>query len=192
MNLIRAFIAIELPAQIRQQIGHHTNLLQKKIGACVRWVPARNIHLTLKFLGEVTPKAIEQMQQAIQLEAERTSAFDISIGQIGTFPNVRQPRVIWVGVQAPPALEQLQHSIEACTSHLGYPAEGKKFSPHLTIGRVREHISQAELQNLRTELECAQVGEMGTIKISEIHLFKSDLQTGGAVYTRLFTAPFLN
>ena len=98
------------------------------------------------------------------------------------------PRVIWIGVQAPEALYNLQSHIEAETHKLGYASEERKFSPHLTLGRVSRNASPIEVRELSDVLNTMKVGQIDTVHVQDIHLFRSDLQPGGAVYTSLFIA----
>ena len=121
--------------------------------------------------------------------AQETFPFALAVGGWGVFPGRRRPRVVWIGVHAPAELEALQHSIEAAAARLGYPGEKRAFSPHLTIGRVKQHTQGEALQSIRSELEATQVGLLGTARITSLNLFKSELKPTGAVYTRLFSAP---
>jgi len=190
MSLLRTFIAIELPVFIQTAIQRQTAKLRGTLDlSLVRWVPTHNIHLTLKFLGDVSPASLELLHQMLVQEAGQQPAFDISISGLGSFPSPRRPRVIWIGLHAPAVLETLQRSIEASAARLGYALEERPFSPHLTIGRVRQNLSPDGVQKIRTMLEGTKVGELGSAKIDSIHLFKSDLQPGGSVYTKLFSAP---
>ncbi|MCL4530177.1 MAG: hypothetical protein M1282_12265, partial [Chloroflexi bacterium] len=100
-----------------------------------------------------------------------------------------RPRVLWVGLNAPAALPSIAHGIETASAKLGYPAEERGFSPHLTIGRVRQNAATADLQKISTALDETKVGILGVAHIDAIDLYKSDLQPGGSVYTRLFSAP---
>ncbi len=190
MSLLRAFIACELPLSIQDEIQKAASGLCKGLGNdLVRWVPWHNIHLTLKFLGEVSPSNLDMLKQIMTREAAQHSAFDVQIENLGSYPNPRRPRVIWVGLNAPASLFSLQHAIETATAKLGYETEEREFSPHLTIGRVRQNVSNADLQKIRTSLEATKIGKIGTISVNEIHLYKSDLQPAGSVYTKLFSAP---
>ena len=123
MSVIRAFIAIALPGPVQQKLDEVAHSLKNERTQAVRWVTGKNIHLTLKFLGEVENKKIEAISQVIQVETLRFNSFEISAGGIGTFPNLRRPRVIWVGVQAPPVLSELAHAIDLGTQLLGFPGE---------------------------------------------------------------------
>lgn len=190
MSLLRAFIAVEIPPGIHQAIEDQTASIRATLNASlVRWVPAENIHLTLKFLGDVSPSNVELLEQMLSVEVSQHRTFEMKFGGLGAFPNPKRPRVIWIGIQAPAGLEALQHGIEAATATLGYPDEQRPFSPHLTIGRVKQNISTAGMQQIRAALGKTEVGSLGTTKVSAIHLFKSDLKPTGAVYTRLFSAP---
>ncbi len=190
MTLLRAFLASEFPGSLQDAIQKATSDLRKTLGDdLVRWVPTHNIHLTLKFLGDVSPANLDLIKQMLATEAAQYSAFDVDVEGIGSFPNSRRPRVIWVGLNAPAALASLQHSIETGAARLGYESEERGFSPHLTIGRVRQNASSSDVQKIRAALEATKVGKLGTAHINAVHLFKSDLQPTGSVYTKLFSAP---
>ncbi len=190
MDLVRAFIAIELPKSLQDSIQTATSSLQSSLGAdLVRWTPIRNIHLTLKFLGDISPANIDILTQMLTMESSRYSAFDMRVEGIGSFPTPKRPRVLWVGLNAPAALPSIAHGIETASAKLGYPAEERGFSPHLTIGRVRQNAATADLQKISTALDETKVGILGVAHIDAIDLYKSDLQPGGSVYTRLFSAP---
>ena len=95
----------------------------------VRWVAPENIHLTLKFLGDVSPSNLDLLKQMLATEATRHRCFQVEVGKLGIFPTSRQPRVIWVGLDGPPDLSALQRGVEAFTERLGYTPEGRAFSP---------------------------------------------------------------
>ncbi len=188
MSLLRAFIAIDIPPEIRQAISSQTASLRKDSGRAVRWVDVKNIHLTLKFLGEVSSANLNLLAQTLRAECEQTAPFTVSVEGLGCFPNLRRPRVLWIGLVAPPELNRLQRHVEASTTRLGYAPEDKPFSPHLTIGRAREQASPAELQALRSLLERTTVTNLGTFTVDEVHLYKSDLKPEGPIYTQFATA----
>jgi len=193
MSLLRAFIAVEIPPEIYQAIETKMAFLRSALNtSLVRWVPSTNIHLTLKFLGDTSPTNVELLAQMLSVETGQHQVFEIEFGGLGAFPNPKRPRVIWIGIQAPAGLEALQHGIEAASAKLGYPVEKRPFSPHLTIGRVKQNIHASGMQKIRTTLEETQVGSLGTAQITAVHLFKSDLKPTGAVYTKLFSAPLEN
>jgi 2'-5' RNA ligase len=150
-----------------------------------------NMHLTLKFLGDVSPANLEMLSQMLRAEAGLFHGFDLRLGGLGSFPNVKRPRVIYVGIQAPATLEALQRGIEAASSRLGYESEERSFSPHLTVGRVKQasRVPPTEQQTIRRALEETRIDSLGTARVDSVHLYKSDLNSTGSVYTRLYSAP---
>ena len=191
MSLLRAFIALDLPVNVQNEIHQATSTLRSEIGSLVRWVPAENLHLTLKFLCDISPAHLDFLKQMIRAEADRVSRFDIRLGGLSTFPNPKRLRVIYVGVEAPPALRALQHAIESGAHRLGYKREARDFSPHLTLGRVKHaaHMAASDQQRIRRALEHSKIDSLGTARVDSVHLYKSDLKPTGSVYTRLYSAP---
>jgi 2'-5' RNA ligase len=150
-------------------------------------VAPQNVHLTLKFLGDVSPANLERLSGALKAEATSHDMFSITVSGLGAFPTQRRPRVIWIGLDAPPRLAALQRGVDAAAVQLGYPKEERPFSPHLTIGRVSQTISASDLQHIHSALESTKVGILGAVRVQAIHIFKSDLRPGGSVYTLLST-----
>ena len=190
MNQIRTFIALDFPLSILDSIEHQTHRLRQTLGEeVVRWVPTHNLHLTLKFLGNVPVSHLEFIKQMLAQVAESTPQFDMQIGGIGSFPNSNRPRVLWVEIHAPATLATLQKAIEEGTSRLGYEKEERSFSPHLTLGRVRQGIDAKELQKISNAISSIQLGKIGTARVDSVHLYQSDLNSAGSVYTKLFSTP---
>ncbi len=190
MEPLRLFIAIELPFALLEQIDRVVAPLRLHLpGELIRWVPYQNIHLTLKFLGEVSPTNFQLICQVIAQEASRYSPFELTIQGWGVFPDLKRPRVLWIGVQAPAVLFRLQRGIDAATQRLGYVSEERNFTPHLTIGRVRTQASPEEIALLRSTLQSFSLSLKESFTVNALHLIKSELQPQGARYTRLFTAP---
>lgn len=190
MNLLRAFIAIELPKQLQDTLEKQIARLRQPLGNdLVRWIPTQNMHLTLKFIGNIAASHVEFLKQLIAQTADFHSPFDLQISGIGSFPNSKRARILWAGIHAPPELASLQKSLEAGASRLGYEQEERPFSPHLTLGRVRQNMHPAGLQKIRTILDTIQLGNIGSARVDSVHLYNSELHTSGSVYTKLFTAP---
>ncbi len=189
-EVIRAFIAVDLSRELRQALARLSEALQSRLGHLpLRWVPPENIHLTLKFLGDISTRNLRIIQELLAREAALYPPFEFSAGTLGAFPNPRHPRVLWVGVQAPRVLFQLQEGIEKTLARLGYPPDSKPFSPHLTLARMARTARGEDIRNLAHALRHEHVGYLGSTRVEEIHLYRSDLRPSGAVYTRLFTAP---
>lgn len=185
MNAIRTFIAIELPQHVQQNLEAVVGRLKNPQTAVVRWTPAQNIHLTLKFLGDVSSANMEILQKMLQAQISRQPRFAFEVEGIGAFPTTRRPRVIWAGINAPLQLASLAHLIEVETARLGYPTEERPFSPHLTFGRVAQNATPDQVRQVADALAKTNVGKLGVVEASEVTLFRSDLKPGGAVYTPL-------
>lgn len=190
MSVIRAFIAIDISPEILDQIKRISDDLNQQINNhAVRWVPAENIHLTLKFLGDVSVNNLELLTDALRLEAVNHRPFSISVGGIGAFPSVRRPRVLWIGIEGPETLLNLQHNIESQMARLGYEKDQRPFSPHLTLGRVSRSARPDEIRVVSQIVEAYNLGFIGITPVNDFHLYRSDLHPDGAVYTRILTLP---
>ena len=190
MSLVRVFIAIELSEPVCDAIQKQTARLRQTLGNdLIRWVPTQNMHLTLKFLGDTTTSHLEFLKQMLAREANSHPQFNLQLGGLGAFPSSKRPRLLWIGINAPADLVSLQKSIESGTSRLGYEQEERAFSPHLSIGRVRQNIGPPEQQKIRTALDTIQLGNIGIARVDSVHLYRSDLQPSGSIYTKLFSAP---
>jgi 2'-5' RNA ligase/ribosome silencing factor RsfS/YbeB/iojap len=187
MSLLRAFIAVEIPIAIRQAVREVTSDLQKGMGSLVRWVPMENMHLTLKFLGDISASNVDMLTQMIRSEVDLYNCFQLN--GLGSFPDLKRPRVIYIGIQAPAALVTLHRGIESASRRLGYESEERGFSPHLTIGRVKQNVTVTEQQTIRRALAGAKIDSLGTARVDSVHLFRSDLKPTGSVYTLLYSAP---
>ena len=125
----------------------------------------------------------------LRTEADIVPCFEFNLAGIGAFPNLTRPRVLYVRIQAPAVLDALARGIESASRRLGYEPEERPFSAHLTLGRVRQNVNATEQQQIRRAIENTQVDLLGTARVDSVHLYKSDLNPGGSVYTRLYSAP---
>ncbi len=191
MSVVRAFIAVDLPPDLQERLAQVSDELHAQMGNVpVRWVAAGNMHLTLKFLGDVSLNNLDVLRDILRGEAVDREAMVISLGGVGAFPKPRQPRVIWVGIEAPPELESLQRGIDKQVARLGYARDQRPFSPHITLGRVSRNATPGDVRAIGKVLSNAKIGFLGVARLTDVHLYRSDLQLDGAVYTRLFSAPF--
>jgi 2'-5' RNA ligase len=189
MPVIRAFIAINLSPEIARKLESILIDLQRKLkGVPVRWVPVDNIHITLKFLGDVSVSNLDMLKKIIAAEAARHTSFEISARDLGAYPSLKRARVIWVDVKAPPDLASFQRALDQETARLGYPGEDRPFSPHLTLGRVSRNASSDDLHRISTVLAETKPGVLGTALINSVYLYRSDLLPSGAVYSALFNS----
>jgi 2'-5' RNA ligase len=134
---MRLFAAVPIPDPARTQIlDLLTNL--RSGDWPVRWVHDEGLHLTLKFFGEVGAERLDVIVEALRFAAEGSGPQSLVLGELGAFPSRSRPRILWVGIEAPPSLELLQDRIERGSEAIGFPPEGTPFQPHVTLGRVRE------------------------------------------------------
>ncbi len=187
MNTIRTFIAIEFPAETLRLMKQVQAQLQAGTQpGSVRWVRVDGIHLTLKFLGPVPESQLGAITQVMIAAARSVAPFLLTIGGAGCFPNIKRPRVVWIGVTEPTgALNSLQRAVESAISPLGYPPEPRGFQPHLTLGRAARDASPNDLRRLGELVGAANIGTLGQFTVNEIALVKSDLKPSGAEYTAL-------
>jgi len=183
---LRCFVAIEIPEQIKQDIGKLIEIF-KKHSADVKWVEYKNIHLTLKFLGKTSEDLLPWIHESLHKVAISYKPLYIKICKAGVFPNRKYPRVIWVGIEDSETLGRLQGDIENSMALLGFQREGRAFHPHLTFGRVR---SQKGMENLLNELDSYKEKDFGVIEVTNIKLMSSELKPTGAQYNCLCEIPF--
>lgn len=191
MSVIRSFIAVDLPESMSDSLSATSKQLQGMLeGLPIRWVPIENIHLSLKFLGDVSERNIPMLKEILAAEAASHTTFEISVGGFGIFPTLLRPRVLWVGVEAPDELNNLQRRVDMETARLGYAPDQRDFTPHLTFGRVSRNASPAQVRKVSDTLRNFSLGFLGAARITEVSLFRSDLGPGGAVYSKMYTAKF--
>ncbi len=159
-----------------QELRHH--------GADVRWVRRESLHLTLKFLGEVSEERVHGIERLLQGVSSQAGPFEMEIKGTGVFPSYSRPRVIWVGVVDPGSLRALQGAIEDVLLKEGFERDPKGFHPHITLGRVR---SQRGLKEVLQEIRRYKDLEFGKIYVNEFVLMESILQPDGARYRRVST-----
>ncbi|OPX31463.1 MAG: 2'-5' RNA ligase [Candidatus Latescibacteria bacterium 4484_181] len=180
-ELIRTFIAVEISKSVRDQISRLEQHLRKE-GAKVGWVRPENLHLTLKFLGNVQSVRIEDVVGATQDAVQGIKPFALFFSGLGAFPSLKRPRVIWIGVEeGAVSLGRIQKELEEKLFQRGFAREEREFSPHLTIGRVK---SQKGIGGLVSKLEKTQF-ESEKMWVEQIVVMRSDLKPTGAVYTPL-------
>lgn len=185
MALIRAFIAIELPPEIQTRLQSAAETMRSGRTLAVRWVSPGNIHLTLKFLGEIDPARLPRLREGLELAASVCRPSELVVGGLGAFPNNRQPRVIWVGVEVPPQLQELARAVDTAAEKIGCPREDRPFAPHLTLGRVQKQAAREEIAQISQALASTSVGELGRFTATGFTLFRSDLRPSGPIYTPL-------
>jgi 2'-5' RNA ligase len=186
MEQIRAFISVELPAQIKEALAQLQDNLRTSKSTSVKWVDPEGIHLTIKFLGNVNEAEIPALTKAISEAVRGVASFSLQLGDPGAFPNAYAPRVVWVGVEGEiEPLLTLHNNIDRVLAPLGFPPEKRTFSPHLTLGRVRDEASPSEKRRLGENVAALKTREKPPFRVESISLMRSILNREGAVYSCL-------
>lgn len=186
---IRSFIAIELSDEARTALAKLQNRLKTIVPTqTVRWTAPENIHLTLHFLGNIEASQVDPVKQLLHLSGAASPSFTLSLSGLGCFPNTRRPRIVWTGVLGQTeALVKLYHDLRERLLVIDYSPEARPYSPHLTIGRVRDGLTAQQLTQLGQALERERdkVDELAELQVVEIALMQSDLRPTGPVYRQL-------
>ena len=179
---MRLFIAIELPDEIKQGITRVQEQL-KRSGASAGWTRPEGIHLTLKFLGEVPDAKVTEIMQALDGAVRGTGRFQLAVAGAGAFPNAKVPRVLWIGVGGNvEQLGTLQSSVENAMTNLGFEREARKFSPHLTLARIKFPKPRDNWQQV---IDAVKDVKLGGFEACRVSLMQSELKREGAVYTEV-------
>ena len=179
---MRAFIAIELPEDIRKALAQLQNRL-KSCGADVKWVEPNNIHLTLKFLGEIDDTQFNKITSILQNFLASANSFSAVISSIGAFPNINSPKVIWIGIdKGDNEVKVIAKSLENEIKNVGIAMEDKSFSSHITIARIRSTLNLGKLVKELKILESDFSLQVRGFDVTKITLFKSSLTPKGPIY----------
>ncbi len=202
LKMVRSFIAIDLPDPFKEILRRTSEQLRRQApDGSVRWARIDAIHLTLKFLGNVAQSDFSSIEAALVQVGQRHAPFTFTSGGVGCFPNVRKPRVVWIGMQEETgALAALQRDVEKSLIPLGFESEKRAFRPHLTLGRIQRRVRPADQRRLGEVIASAArvptcpggecqgqdgVGGVGHVHVRSFRLLRSDLRPSGAVYTSL-------
>ena len=183
---MRAFVAIELPAEVKAGLKDTQQRL-RQTGLKASWVRPENIHLTLKFLGDIAPARVEAISDTMKAVADRHAPFTLSAAGLGVFPRLKKARVLWAGLREGVAeLIQLQQELDAALKLCGFEPEKKQFRGHLTLARFRKRAPTEKLQSALNEIGGASIGQWS---VEDLILFQSDLQPSGPIYSKLAAHP---
>ncbi|MGE5139202.1 MAG: RNA 2',3'-cyclic phosphodiesterase [Rudaea sp.] len=189
MQDLRTFVAIDLGENLAQGLAALERQLRGLPGANgVRWVAVGNIHLTLKFMGNIPQGRVDELGEAVATAAARTGGLELYANGVGCFPDARRPRVVWVGLTGDVSrLSALASRIENALAAKGIPREDRGFTPHLTLGRVKREATTIERAKLGEAIKNLPPGEYGVIRADAVRFIKSDLRSEGPIYTTLRT-----
>jgi len=186
MEQIRSFIAIELPDELKAGLARLQDSLKSGRQRGVKWVNPYSIHLTLKFLGDIAADRTDAIVRAMEASVQGIPPFRLEVKDLGAFPNLRRVQVVWVGVSGEvDRLSQLQQRLESKLTPLGFTAEARHFTPHLTLARLRNQASLDERQNLGQLISNTRFETAYSIEVETINLMRSQLTREGAIYNRI-------
>jgi RNA 2',3'-cyclic 3'-phosphodiesterase len=182
---MRLFVALEIPSAVRENLSTLLKSL-REVSPQTRWVRPENLHVTLKFIGEMAETRLAAIRGALA-GVRSDEAVTLDFRGLGFFPNDKHPRVFWAGIEASPNLKTLAADIEKATEKLGIPREQRPFSPHLTLARFEPSRLP---EKLRTAIQEKTARDFGSLRTSQFHLIESKLKPSGAEYTTLESFPF--
>ena len=183
---IRSFIAIELPEEVKTGLRRLQTGLKLPEHTFVKWVAPESIHLTLKFLGNISPQKVSEITGVMEQASQGVSPFRLEVTEVGAFPNLRQPRVLWLGLKG--AVDKLvawQQRIDSGLVPLGFARETRPFTPHLTLARLRDGTSPKDRTGFGELIMKTPVEVSYKVDVNSLSLMKSQLLPGGAVYSQL-------
>jgi 2'-5' RNA ligase len=183
---MRLFVALEIPSAVREDLAALLQYL-RAASPRTRWVRSENLHVTLKFMGEVPETKLAATRSALA-GVHSDQPVTVDFHGLGFFPNEKRPRVFWAGIEASPNLKTLAADIERVVEKLGIPCERRPFSPHLTLARFEP---PGLPEKLRSAIRENAAREFGSLRTNQYHLIESKLKPSGAEYTTLESFPFV-
>jgi 2'-5' RNA ligase len=176
---VRLFVALNLPPSERQAAWEATSRMRES-GLPVRWVKPEGLHVTFKFLGEVDAGRAAAIGEALSAAVSPARPFEVTLGGVGAFPDLKRPRVVWLGVERHPALELLANDVEQALKRFDFPSELRPFHPHVTLGRAERNARPGRFGELPAL--AAEVSYQAVVRVSQVDLMESTLGRGGATY----------
>jgi len=179
---MRIFISIELPETIKDNIAGAVNKMRTMLTP-VKWVEKKNLHITLKFLGWVEDEKVKGLEDCVAECVKGFGAFELEFSGMGAFPDLKRPRVIWVGTKdGAESSKELADKIDCEISEKGFREEEREYTPHLTVGRIKERIDVAPLMDFIAEHERT---DFGKFKVDHVSVMKSTLRRTGPIYDEI-------
>ena len=180
---IRAFLAIEPPENVLQEITRLQEKLKREISGRLSWTRPQGQHLTLKFFGDISTEDVKNICSAVQNRIVSEQKLNLKVEKLGVFPDVRRPRVLWCGVTGDvERLSVLQKKIDNDLAAIGFPAEDRPFKAHLTLARIKD---SRDMTGISEALKKHNEFTAGEFNCTELILFQSKLSPQGAIYTKL-------
>ena len=187
---VRVFVAVGISEAAREQLIDAVERIRQDIPQGIQWANPDGMHLTLKFLGNIPSASVEPLLECLKPVASEAKPFPLQLDGLGMFPNRRKPRVLWAGVGGDlDALARLQQASEGAITALGYPPEQRPFRPHVTLGRPRRSVSDAQLARIGAVVSALAPPSPIGWQVESVDVMRSELHPSGARYTVLGSAP---
>ena len=189
-DAVRVFVAVGISAEARQQLIDACGRIRRDVPQGIQWANPDGMHLTLKFLGNIPFSGVEPLLQCLGPAASEACPFPLRLAGLGMFPNQRKPRVLWAGVDGDlRALSHLQLATEDAITALGYPPEQRPFRPHITLGRPRRSVPDAQLSRIGSVVSTLAPPSPAGWQVESVDVMQSELHPSGARYTILGSVP---
>jgi 2'-5' RNA ligase len=182
---VRLFVALDIPSAVRENLATLLKSL-RAVSPQTRWVRPENLHVTLKFMGELPETKLPATRSALAA-VHSDQPVSVDFRGLGFFPNEKRPRVFWAGIEASPNLKTLAADVERVVEKLGIPRERRPFSPHLTLARFEP---PGLPEKLRSAIQENMAREFGSFRTNQYQLIESKLKLSGGEYTTLESFPF--
>ena len=190
---IRSFIALPIPDPVRDLLRGTIKNLDDGMGGRIRWVRPEGIHLTLKFMGDIDVTVINKLLSLLPEVANGFTPFELTMAQLGCFPNNRRPRVLWAGVKGNlSALRDLHIAIDSLAGNIGLPREDREFSPHLTLGRVNRNLSESHIHRIGNLIKTTNLPDSPSWINQTIDLMRTELDPAGSRHYLVESFPLLS
>jgi 2'-5' RNA ligase len=180
----RTFLAAPISKKIEKKLADLIRQFKStQPGNCVKWVSAQNIHITFKFLGNTPLHQAFQIADVLDQYLAQQKPVELTLREVGAFPNLSKPNVLWIGISEIKSLERIYSITEEICSEYGFPRETKPFKPHLTIGRLSRNVSGIDSKKIGDLIIPAKNTCFGQMLLKEVVVFHSELRPSGPVYT---------
>lgn len=185
---MRTFIAADFPVEIVENIRTTLSYLKAQTpGHDLKWVASENLHLTIKFLGDIAESRLENIKTIFQDELRGQNEFLVTVEGLGFYPNAQHPRVVWFGITPEQTLKQIHRKLDIALQKIDVHTDQRGYSPHLTVARVRRNVDQQTIKKIGETLSKFKVDPLGSAVINQIKLYQSKLTPQGPVYSPLLT-----
>ena len=190
---IRSFIALPIPDPVRDVLQGTIKTLDDGIGERIRWVRPEGIHLTLKFMGDIDVTVINKLLSLLPAVANGFTPFELTMAELGCFPNNRRPRVLWAGVKGNlSVLRDLHIAIDNLVGDVGLPREQREFSPHLTLGRVNRNLSESHIRQIGRLVDTTDLPDNPSWTNQTVDLMRTELDPAGSRHYLVESFPLLS